>query len=49
MAVLPPAEREAGFARVAAAVEPAIAALGPRRAAVLTRRLAARRSWLRAQ
>ena len=49
MAVLPPAEREAGFARFAAAVEPAIAALGPRRAAVLTRRLAARRSWLRAQ
>ncbi|WP_316668356.1 glycosyltransferase family 2 protein [uncultured Propionibacterium sp.] len=49
MAALPPAEREAELARFRAAVEPAIGALGPRRAAVLTRRLEARQSWLRAQ
>ena len=49
MSALPPAEREAEMALFAAAVRPAIDALGPRRAAPLTRRLEARQSWLRNQ
>lgn len=49
MTALPLDEREQELARFTEAVRPAIDALGPRRAAVLNRRLEARRSWLRAQ
>lgn len=49
MSNLSAAEREDEMARFVAAVTPAFDALGSRRAAGLTRRLEARRSWLRNQ